>query len=179
MASPKPATRPRTSLDPAEIRMIILTLEHHRGADAPLPGDRQVTRRLGNPDTLGPFLEGQISFKDRRLEAVHDFSLEILRTRGRPSVAALRGFLAAGFNRTDVLEVIRTVTAQTLARTASEHPLPGAPASAPAVRHPAMTASRGSPPGGGSPARQVWRRAISSTQPSILGTGNGPVRRPS
>lgn len=178
MASPKPATRPRTSLDPAEIRMIILTLEHHRGSDPPLPGDLQVTRRLGNPDTLGPLLEGQISFKDRRLEAVHDFSLEILRTRGRPSVAALRGFLAAGFNRTDVLEVIRTVTAQTLARTASEHPL-GASPPGPAVRHPAMTASSGSPPGGGNPARQVWRRAVSSTQPSTLGSGNRPERRPS
>jgi hypothetical protein len=127
MASSKSSPRPRTSLDPTEIRMIHLTLGFQRGWDLPFTGDLKSDRRLGGAGDLGLLLSGQGSFPDRRLEAVHQFSLEILGTRGRPSVAALRAFLDAGFNRADVLEVIRTVTSQVLAWSASERPLHPAP----------------------------------------------------
>jgi uncharacterized peroxidase-related enzyme len=51
---------------------------------------------------------------DRRLEALRRFAQSVVATRGRPDAATLHGFLAAGYDQSQVLEVLAVVAFKTL-----------------------------------------------------------------
>ncbi len=57
------------------------------------------------PELVGP-LRARRPIGDPRLEAVRLFVLEVLRTRGAVDDAGLDGFLAAGFDRRQALDVV-------------------------------------------------------------------------
>jgi len=113
-ARPHAGGYPSGGLTPIQRDLVRLTVDFGLGAvsdcaDLGPPG----RSRLGSAEELTAILSGRACSARRRLDVLHAFAEEAVRTRGHPSSGSLHAFLAAGFSRSHVMDVMREVTLRT------------------------------------------------------------------
>ena len=104
----------QTSFDADELTVVWQTLnvEHecyycvaaHTGIASMMKVDPAITEALRNRTEL----------PSQKLQVLHEMTLELARTRGRPSDTTLNGFYAAGYQRQHVLEIILGISQKVL-----------------------------------------------------------------
>ncbi len=103
-----------TSLTPGEQQVVLLATSFENGCDYCMAAHSTVAGMVGlDAATLAALRDGS-DLPDSRLDAVRAFTRAVVRQRGHVSPDELRGFLAAGFTRTNVLEILTGVAMKTL-----------------------------------------------------------------
>lgn len=104
----------RSSLTPAEQQVAFLAVSVENGCEYCVSGHSVLAKGAG----LGPVaIEGlreDRPLDDARLEALRTFVRTVVRERGFAGDAAIAAFLAAGFTRAQVLEVVLVVATKTI-----------------------------------------------------------------
>ncbi|MGW5868780.1 carboxymuconolactone decarboxylase family protein [Streptomyces sp. NPDC055239] len=108
----------RTTLEPVAREVVIMTVAVRNDCHICVTMHTGKLRKLGaDAEIVAALREGR-ALGDERLEAVRQFTLEVLATAGGVGDAELKGFLAAGHTERNALEVVMgigTYTMSTLA----------------------------------------------------------------
>lgn len=103
-----------TSLEPEEQQVVLLATSFENACDYCMAAHSMVGGMVGlDAATLAALRDGG-PLPDARLDALRHFTRTVVRERGRLSPDDLRRFLAAGYTRANVLEVITGVAMKTL-----------------------------------------------------------------
>ena len=104
----------RSSFTPAEQQVVYLAINYENECAYCMAGHSVLAAKAGVPaDAIEAIREGR-PIADRRLEALRRFAAAMTAERGHVGQAAVERFLAAGFTRAQVLEVILAIAAKTL-----------------------------------------------------------------
>ena len=101
-----------SSLSAAERHVVLLTVSRENGCEYCMAAHSMGARRGLPPDAIAALRNGS-PLADPRLEVLRQFTQAVVRQRGRAESSAEQ-FLAAGFTRAQVLEVVLGVTQKTL-----------------------------------------------------------------
>ena len=108
-----------TGLAPAEREIVGLTVSRENSSPYSLAAHSTFAERVGlAPDAIAALRNGR-TMPDARQEALHAFTGELLRTRGHVPAEAVADFLAAGYSRENVLEVVTQAAYTTMANLAA------------------------------------------------------------
>lgn len=103
-----------TTLTPLEQQVVYQTANYENECDYCVPWHTQLATKAGADEaTLAALREGR-RLADPRLEALRHFTRQLIHNRGKASEAELEEFLAAGFTRTQVLEVVLGIAVKTM-----------------------------------------------------------------
>ncbi|MFG2651134.1 carboxymuconolactone decarboxylase family protein [Streptomyces sp. NPDC048436] len=108
----------RTTLEPVAREVVVMVIAARNDCHICVTMHTGKLRKLGADSTLIAALREQRELTDERLEAIRQFTLEVLRTSGAVEDAELKDFLAAGYTKRNALEVVMgigTYTMSTLA----------------------------------------------------------------
>lgn len=109
----------QTSLTPVEQHVAYLSVIYENGCEYCMAGHTVLSGMAKVPgDVVQAIREGQ-PVADARLEALRAFAAAVVRERGLVGDAAVDAFLAAGFTRAQVLEVVLVVATKTLSNYAN------------------------------------------------------------
>ena len=105
----------QSGLTPAEQQVVLLTTsrENNCGYCVAAHSTVSVNADLDRP-VLTALREGVAIESDPRLEALRQFTVSIVRNRGLVERADTDAFLAAGFTKADILDVVTGVTMKTM-----------------------------------------------------------------
>lgn len=104
----------RSSLSPAEQQVVAIAASAENGCDYCVAAHSTIATRAGVTQSTIDGLRAQEPLADARLEALRAFTLSVVVDRGRPDRQALEAFLAAGYTKSQVLEVVLGVGMKTL-----------------------------------------------------------------
>ncbi len=96
----------KTSLSETERQIILMTNNRLNGCTYCMAAHTTLSQMAGVPADVIDALRGNTPIADAKLEALRTFAAVINETRGWPSDAQIEAFLAAGYTRQTVLEVI-------------------------------------------------------------------------
>lgn len=96
----------KTSLSETERQIILMTNNRLNGCKYCMAAHTTLSQMGGVPDVVITALRNGTPIADNRLEALHQFAIARNQSNGWPSAAQLEAFLAAGYSRQTVLEVI-------------------------------------------------------------------------
>lgn len=96
----------QTSFSPTERQVIFLTVNYENECTYCVAAHSAIAARQKIPADVVEALRSGTPIADEKLEALRLFTKEVVQTRGWPSGDALNQFAAAGYTRTQVLEVI-------------------------------------------------------------------------
>lgn len=108
----------QTTLEPVAREVVVMTVATRNDCHVCVAMHTGKLRALGAEDALIAALREQKPLADERLEAVRQFTLEVLRTAGGVGDEPLGAFLAHGYTEQNALEVVMgigTYTMSTLA----------------------------------------------------------------
>ncbi|MFL1460759.1 carboxymuconolactone decarboxylase family protein [Roseococcus sp. DSY-14] len=104
----------RSTLSPVEQQVAFQAANVLHGCEYCTMGHTVLSRRAGMDEAvLQALREGQV-LPDARLQALRLFTEQVIRERGHAGDAAVEAFLAAGFTRANVLEVVLVVATKTI-----------------------------------------------------------------
>lgn len=103
-----------TSLTPAERQTVLLTVSVENGCDYCVAAHTVIASMQKVPEPVVRAIRSGAPIPEPKLEALRRFTAEVVRTRGRPSDGELDAFVAAGYSRAQVLEVLLGVGLKTL-----------------------------------------------------------------
>jgi AhpD family alkylhydroperoxidase len=104
----------KTSFSPAERQVVYLTANYENECEYCMAGHSVLGRMAGlPPEVIEALREGGIA-PDARLEALHRFTGLVVRERGHVAPAEVDAFIAVGFTRQQVLEVVLGVAVKTM-----------------------------------------------------------------
>jgi len=104
----------KSSLTPAEQQVAFLAVSVENGCEYCVSGHSVLAKSAGlGPAAIEGLREDQ-PLSDSRLEALRTFVRTVVRERGFAGDAAVASFLAAGFTRAQVLEVVLVVATKTI-----------------------------------------------------------------
>jgi len=104
----------QSSFQPAEQQAIYLAISVFHGCEYCTAGHTFLARKAGLPeDAIEGLREGR-PLADRRLQVLRTFTEAVVRERGAVDHAVIDGFVAAGFTRAQVLEVVLVVATKTI-----------------------------------------------------------------
>ena len=104
----------QTSLSPVELQVSFLTVSVFQGCAYCTVGHTYLARQADVPEPVVQALRESQVIEQPRLQALRLFTEAILRERGFAGDAAIEAFLAAGFTRAQVLEVVTIIAMKTL-----------------------------------------------------------------
>lgn len=96
----------KTELSETERQIILMTNNRLNGCTYCMAAHTAVSKASGVDDDVIEALRSGSPMNDSKLEALRTFSIIINETRGRPSDEQIEAFLAAGYTKQTVLEVI-------------------------------------------------------------------------
>jgi len=96
----------KTELNDTERQIVLMTNNRLNNCGYCMAAHTVISRAAGVPADVIEALRSNAPLADSRLEALRSFAEVINETRGWPSDADVEGFLAAGYSRQSVLEVI-------------------------------------------------------------------------
>ncbi|MEU6678044.1 carboxymuconolactone decarboxylase family protein [Streptomyces sp. NPDC046925] len=109
----------RTTLEPVAREVVVMTVAVRNDCHICVAMHTGKLRKLGaDAGLIEALREGRALVGDERLEAIRQFTLEVLTTAGGVGDEELKGFLAAGYTERNALEVVMgigTYTMSTLA----------------------------------------------------------------
>ncbi|WP_018719145.1 carboxymuconolactone decarboxylase family protein [Arhodomonas aquaeolei] len=104
----------RTSLSPVEREVVLLTTSVEHDCRFCVAAHSGRARKAGMDDAVLEALRAGEPLPDRRLQALHAFTLAVVRQRGWVDDAAVEELIEAGFERGQALEVVLGVSMKVL-----------------------------------------------------------------
>ncbi|WP_251019944.1 carboxymuconolactone decarboxylase family protein [Streptomyces sp. ISL-98] len=114
-----------TTLDPLSRETVILTIATRNGCEVCVAMHTAKLTSLGADAALIEELRGRQPLSDERLEAVRQFTLEVLATTGAVGDGPMKSFLAQGYTAQNALEVVMGIGVYTMSTLANR--MTGAP----------------------------------------------------
>ncbi|MGF1553367.1 MAG: carboxymuconolactone decarboxylase family protein [Paracoccaceae bacterium] len=108
-----------TSFAPAERQVVYLASSYENECRYCMAGHSVLARHAGVPDGAVAAIRDGRPIADPRLEALRAFTAEVVVNRGRVAEAGVEAFLAAGFTRAQVLEVVLGVAVKVISNYAN------------------------------------------------------------
>lgn len=102
------------TLDPIERQVVLLAVSRENGCSYCVAAHSAAARMTQVPDEVVEHLRADRPLTDERLEALRQFTKNVVSRRGWVPEVELTAFLNAGFTRGQVLEVILGVAMKTL-----------------------------------------------------------------
>lgn len=104
----------KASLSPTEQQVVLLTASAENGCPYCVAAHTTIAGMLKVPSSVVDSVRRGTAIADGRLEALHTFALRVVQKRGWVSREELDAFLAAGFQRAHVLEVVTAIALKTI-----------------------------------------------------------------
>ncbi len=104
----------KTSFTPAERQVVYLSANFENECRYCMAGHSVLGKMAGLPDAAIAALRAGTAIADTKLEALHAFTTAVVRKRGNADTADVNAFLAAGYGRQQILEVILGVAVKTI-----------------------------------------------------------------
>lgn len=104
----------QTSFSPEERLILLLTASEANDCDYCMAAHTMGARRAKVPEAVITALRAGEPLPDAKLETLHQLTYAMVVDRGRPDSALVEAFLAAGYTRRNLLEVILAVGMKTL-----------------------------------------------------------------
>lgn len=104
----------RSTLTPAEQQVVFLAVSVFHGCEYCTSGHTYLARAAKLDEAAIQGLRNDTPIPDARLEALRRFAEAVVRERGFVGDAAVDTFLAAGFTKENVLEVVTVVATKTI-----------------------------------------------------------------
>jgi uncharacterized peroxidase-related enzyme len=102
------------SLAPAEQQVVYQAINVFHGCEYCTAGHTFLSRKAGVPEDAIQALRNRTPISDVRLEALRRFAEQVAETRGFAGDTAVDAFLAAGFTRAQVLEVVTIIATKVI-----------------------------------------------------------------
>lgn len=99
-----------SSFDKDEITVVWQTVNVEHGCHYCVPAHTGIAKSMKVSDEITDALRNETPLPNARLEALRDFTLNVVRNRGNVDDAAVQAFLDAGFTKRQILEVILGVS---------------------------------------------------------------------
>ena len=109
----------KSSLTPAERQVVILAISAENGCEYCVAAHSTVAAMLKLPGDVIEALRDGRPIADARLEALRNFAETVVKKRGWADEDDVQAFLAAGFDRAQVLDVVLGVAFKTLSNYAN------------------------------------------------------------
>ncbi|MGA7779910.1 MAG: carboxymuconolactone decarboxylase family protein [Paraburkholderia sp.] len=104
----------KSTLTPHEQQVVYLTSNFENNCHYCMAGHTTLAKMIKMDDTVISALRNGTPIPDAKLEALHRFTTVVVRERGFASDADVDAFLAAGYTRQNVLEVVLGVATKVL-----------------------------------------------------------------
>lgn len=104
----------RTSLSPQEIQVLALTIARENGCEYCMAAHTWRAEQDELADTAIAAIRNDRPIPDAKLAALSEFAASLVRERGWVDDAAVARFLAAGYSRANVMDVLVAVAWKTL-----------------------------------------------------------------
>jgi AhpD family alkylhydroperoxidase len=107
--------RENSSLEPAEQEVVFLTISRENGCGYCMGAHSMLADKVSDvpADTLKALREGG-DIPDERLAALSRFTRVMFQSRGRPGKDDAKAFMDAGFEETDIMDIILALAVKTL-----------------------------------------------------------------
>src|SRR5258707_967133 len=106
-------------LNPVEQQVMMLAASYENSCGYCMAAHGTVAGMAGMPNSVLTALRGGSTLPESKLEALRSFVVEVVRSHGRVSDKRIEEFLAAGYTRQNVLEVVFAVAMKTLSNYAN------------------------------------------------------------
>jgi uncharacterized peroxidase-related enzyme len=103
-----------SSLSPVARQVLMLAISHENACEYCMAAHSTVAGMEGMPRPVLTALRNGTPIPDTKLEALRSFAVEVVLTRGRVDAPRVAEFLAAGYTRQNILEVVFGVAMKTL-----------------------------------------------------------------
>lgn len=104
----------QSTLSPVEQQVAYLTINVFHGCEYCTAGHTYLARAAKMDEATVQALRGERPIADARLQALRSFTEAVVRDRGFVGDTAVDAFLAAGFTKANVLEVVTIVATKTI-----------------------------------------------------------------
>lgn len=104
----------QSTLTPVEQQVAYQAINVLHGCEYCTAGHTFLSRKAGVPEDAIAALRDDTPIADPRLQALRSFAETVVRERGFASDAAIDVFLAAGFTRANVLEIVTIIATKTI-----------------------------------------------------------------
>lgn len=95
-----------SSFDKDELTVVWQSVNVENGCHYCVPAHTGIAKSMGVDDAITDALRNQTPLPNARLEALRDFTLTLARNHGNLAPADIDAFLAAGFTKRQILEVV-------------------------------------------------------------------------
>ncbi|MBH0016307.1 carboxymuconolactone decarboxylase family protein [Pseudoalteromonas sp. NGC95] len=95
-----------TSFDAEELTVVWMTINVEHECDYCVPAHTAIARSMKVDLALIEALRNRTAMTSDKLQALHDFTLSVVRERGNVSEQDLQAFFSAGYKQQQVLEVL-------------------------------------------------------------------------
>jgi AhpD family alkylhydroperoxidase len=102
------------TLSPIEQQVAYQAINVFHGCEYCTAGHTYLSRMVGMPEDVIQALRSDTPIADARLEALRRFALTVAETRGFAGDAAVDAFIAAGFTRAQVLEIVTIIATKVI-----------------------------------------------------------------
>ena len=103
-----------SSLNPEEQQVVLITTSVHNDCHYCVAAHSTIANQIGVPAATIDSLRDERPLADSKLEALRQFTLDVVQSRGWVGEPAIATFLEAGFQQAQILEVVLGVTQKTL-----------------------------------------------------------------
>ena len=103
-----------TSFDADEQTVVWQSINVEHGCHYCVPAHTGIAKQMKVDDEITEALRDETALPTARLEALRDFTLSVVRERGRVGEDAVQRFLEAGYTQRQVLEVVLGVAQKTM-----------------------------------------------------------------
>jgi AhpD family alkylhydroperoxidase len=104
----------RSTLTAIEQQVVFQAINVFHGCEYCTAGHTYLSRQAGVPEGVIRALRERTAIDDRKLEALRTFAVRVAETRGHAGDAAVTTFLAAGYTRAQVLDVVAIIATKVI-----------------------------------------------------------------
>lgn len=102
------------TLSPVETQVVYQAINVYHGCEYCTAGHTYLSRQAGVPEDVIQAVRNQQPIGDNRLEALRRFAEQVAETRGFAGDDAVDTFIAAGFTKAQVLEVVTIIATKVI-----------------------------------------------------------------
>lgn len=104
----------KTSFSPTERQVVLLSVSYENSCEYCVAAHSVIASMQKVPADVVEAIRRNTPITDRKLEALRRFTTAVVASRGRPTEEQTNAFLAAGYGRQQILEVVLGVGMKTL-----------------------------------------------------------------
>ncbi len=109
------AFRQKSGLSPAEQEIVFLAVSRQNGCNYCMAAHSMLADKVsGVPAPVLAAIRANQPIPDRKLQALYDFTRELVQTAGKPRQAIADAFLSAGYSESTALQIVLAAAVKTL-----------------------------------------------------------------